>query len=228
MRRNAPDQVISCHLVSRSSGEDITSGTPVVYITVDGGVQFPGTGAMEHEGNGDWSYWPLQAETNGRYISFTFVHPEAISQTVGVYTSAARPPVAYGPDLLSMSSDWLARQRRKFLTQLVKYLREDQTQAFSLEVPAAIGQTTFQTDNGAGAMIESQTRDYLILVQDLSLDDGTIIIPRRGDQILETVAGQEQIYEVGAPGSEPAWRYSDPYHRTYRVHAKQVEQETSP
>jgi hypothetical protein len=228
MRRNTPDQVISCHLVSRSSGEDVTTGTAVVYITIDGGDQFQGAGAIEHEGNGDWSYWPLQAETNGRYISFTFVHPEAISQTVGVYTSSVRPPAACGPDLLAKSSDWLAQERRKFLTQLVTYLRQDQTQAFSLQVPAAIGQTTFQTDDGAGALIEAQSRDYLICVQDLSLDDGTIIIPRRGDQIVETVAGQEQIYEVSAPGAEPAWRYSDPYHRTYRVHTKQVEQETSP
>jgi hypothetical protein len=223
MRRNTPGQVISCHLVNRTNGEDITTGTVGVFITLDGGEQFQGTGAIEHEGNGDWTYHPLQAETDGTYLSFTFVHPQAISQTIGVYTVSCRKPRPESTtDLLQRSSVWLGQLRRKYLSQTVTYIRDGLPESLSLELPATIGQTTFQLDDGAGAVLTTQSRDYLIDAADLSVGDQPII-PRKGDLIIEQQDGQSYTYEVMGPGDEPCWRWSDVYHRTLRIHTKAVE-----
>ena len=69
----------------------VTSGTPTVYYTVDGGTQGTGAGTSTHEGNGQWSYVPAQAETNGDHVIFTMALATAITQAVNVY------PVAYDP-----------------------------------------------------------------------------------------------------------------------------------
>lgn len=78
-------------MVSATDGSDITSGTPAVYYTIDGGTQGTGAGTSTHEGNGQWSYVPAQPETNGDHVAFTMVISGAISQTVNVY------PVSYDP-----------------------------------------------------------------------------------------------------------------------------------
>ena len=222
MRRNAPDQVISAHLVSRTSGQDIVTGAVSVYVTIDGGDQFTGAGTVEHEGNGDWTYHPLQAETDGAYLSFTFVHAQAISQTVGVYTSCGRPSAGTTNDLLERSGQWLSQQRKKFLSQTVTYIRDGDTEALSLEISATVGQTLFNLDDGAGAVIVTQSRDYLIEASDLAVNDQRLV-PCKGDRIIEQRDGQVFTYEVMGPGDEPCWRWSDVYHRTLRIHTKASE-----
>jgi hypothetical protein len=223
MRRNSPDEVISCHLVSRTSGEDVTSGSVNVFITIDGGAQFLGTGTIEHEGNGDWTYHPLQTETNGNYLSFTFVHAQAINQTIGVYTASATSRTPCSPNkLLARSGEWLGQLRRKYLAQSVTYIRDAAPDAISLELLATVGQTMFQLDDGAGALIVTQSRDYLIDAADLAIADERII-PMKGDRIIESVGGATYPYEVMGPEDEPVWRWADVYHRTLRIHTKAVE-----
>ena len=62
-----------------------------------------------------------------------------------------------------------------------------------------------------------ESRDYLIQAADLDLGE-----PQRGDQIRETQGATIYKYEVMAPGKEPAFRFSDPYRKTYRIHTKLV------
>jgi hypothetical protein len=57
----------------------------------------------------------------------------------------------------------------------------------------------------------------LIQTADLSLGE-----PQRSDQIRETQGAKTFVYEVMAPGKEPAYRFSDPYRKTYRIHTKLV------
>ena len=91
MRKNTASQIVSFQAISTTDGSDVTSGSPAVYYTIDGGTQATGSGATTHEGNGQWSYAPAQAETNGNHVAFTFVLSGAVSQTVNVY------PVAFDP-----------------------------------------------------------------------------------------------------------------------------------
>lgn len=83
-------------MVSSTDGSNVTAGSPTVYYTIDGGTQGTGSGTSTHEGNGQWSYAPTQAETNGDHVAFTMVLTGAVSQCVNVY------PVAYDPTSVSL------------------------------------------------------------------------------------------------------------------------------
>lgn len=97
MKRNTANQIVSLHLTNRGNGSDVISGDTTVYVTLDGGTQTAGAGTIEHEGNGEWSYRPTKAETNGDYISFTFTNASAVTQTVSVSTTAG--PVSPSEDV---------------------------------------------------------------------------------------------------------------------------------
>jgi len=124
------------------------------------------------------------------------------------------------PDLLRTGSDWLEAQRTEHMTSSVVYARG----ASTVEVPATIGRTEFEVDDGFGVLVRTESRDYLILAEHLVLD-GQPALPQRGDRIRETDGSQTVVYEVMTPGKEPPWRYSDPYRKTLRVHTKQVDTE---
>ncbi|WP_428937773.1 hypothetical protein [Fontivita pretiosa] len=126
-------------------------------------------------------------------------------------------------DLLERASAWLEDQRNKFATRQVTYQRGEQ----SVSVAATIGKTLFELDDGGGAVLRVESRDYLIFAADLVLEDDPIL-PQRGDQIVETQDARSFIYEVTGPGDEPCWRYSDPYRRTLRIHTKQVDEVVTP
>ena len=123
-------------------------------------------------------------------------------------------------DLLEQASNWLEDLRTAHATRTVTYQRGVETAA----APATIGRTVFEVDNGAGVLERIESRDFLILATDLVLG-GSAVLPERGDRIRETQAGATYVYEVMAPGKEPAWRWSDPYRKTLRIHTKQIDTE---
>jgi hypothetical protein len=86
MRKNVSGQTVSAHLISKTDGSNVTTGTTTVYVTGDSGTQGTGGGTVTHEGNGEWSYVPTQAETNYTHIAFTFENTNAVGQTLNVYT----------------------------------------------------------------------------------------------------------------------------------------------
>jgi hypothetical protein len=120
-------------------------------------------------------------------------------------------------DLLERGARWLEDQRTRFLSRTVTYLRAGD----SVDVPATIGKTTFEQADEYGVLHRTEARDYLITAADLVLA-GKLELPKPGDRIRETDGEQIFVYEVMAPGGEPAWRYSDPYRRTLRIHTKYV------
>ena len=103
---------------------------------------------------------------------------------------------------------------RLFRSRHVVYARGAQTR----EVPALVGKTVFKVDNGYGLFERVEARDYLIEVADLA-EFGE---PQRGDQVKETLDGKVELFEVMAPGGEPHFRYSDPYRKVFRIHAKHI------
>lgn len=124
-------------------------------------------------------------------------------------------------DMLARGMEWLSRQRTQHLAQPVTYVRG----ADSVTLPATIGKTEFAIEDGHGLLQKYESRDFLVQTGDLILN-GTATLPERGDQIRETQGKSTYVYEVLAPGTEPVWRYSDPYRHTLRIHTKQIDTET--
>jgi hypothetical protein len=126
-------------------------------------------------------------------------------------------------DLLQQASAWLEEKRTQHAAQTVCYVRGGQ----SVELPATVGKTTFEVDDGYGVLVRHESRDFLVLAADLLLGDG-LTEPQRGDRVHETQNGMVYVYEVTAPGKEPCWRYSDAYRKTFRIHTKQIDTEKTP
>lgn len=84
-------------------------------------------------------------------------------------------------------------------------------------VSAVVGKSEYQQDDGAGALVRSQVRDYLIRTADLT---GSAIagLPKSGDRITDG----DDVYEVVSLGPGPAWRYSDSLRHTLRIHVRQI------
>jgi len=122
-------------------------------------------------------------------------------------------------NMLAKASEWLEDQRTRHATSTVQYVRGSQT----AEVPATVGKTTFELDDGYGVLVRHESRDFLVLAADLVLDE-VPTLPERGDRIRETHGSMTFTYEVTAPGKEPCWRYSDPYRKTLRIHTREVEE----
>jgi len=123
-------------------------------------------------------------------------------------------------DLLERGSAWLDDQRTRHLTRLVQYQRGGE----SVEIAATVGRTVFEQADDYGIIHRTESRDYLVLATDLLLAS-VQTLPKAGDRIRETDGDKVFVYEVMAPGGEPAYRFSDPYRRTLRIHTKQVAEE---
>lgn len=110
---------------------------------------------------------------------------------------------------LQCGAAWLESQRHNFLTSTVTYRRGDE----SLSVQATIGRTEFDLADESGILQRVESRDFLITVAELEYG-----LPRAGDRIVEG----ERVYEVMPFGDSPAWRYSDQYGLTLRIHTKAI------
>lgn len=120
-------------------------------------------------------------------------------------------------DLLEQGAQFLDDQRHAHMAHPVVYHRG----ASSVELSATIGQTTFEQDYEFAGIQRIQSRDFLVRTGDLVLDSAEVL-PVAGDQIRETQGEQVFVYEVMAPGSEPPFRYSDPYRKALRIHTKHI------
>lgn len=123
-------------------------------------------------------------------------------------------------DMLRDGQAWLAEKLKTYASRLVIYQRDDAV----AELPATIGRSFYEQDDGEGIVTRSQVRDFLIDTADLLLSPiGSL--PKRGDWILETEDGNTFTYEVMSLGGEPAWRYSDPFLLKLRIHTKLIDTE---
>lgn len=89
------------------------------------------------------------------------------------------------------------------------------------DVTATVGNTRAEVMDQQGVTVQARERDYLIDVADYVI--GSVAVePAEGDEIRETDGATTHVYEVRPLGAEPAWRWSDPYRQTYRIHTKYV------
>ena len=123
-------------------------------------------------------------------------------------------------NLLETGAAWLADQLKSHASTEVVYLRGDE----QVSVQATIGKTEFEIDDGGGAVVRFESRDYLIHAADLILG-GSQSLPLVGDHIHEVQGERTFVYEVLSPVGQPHYRYSDPFRRLLRVHTKHVSTE---
>jgi hypothetical protein len=92
-----------------------------------------------------------------------------------------------------------------------------------VNVKAVIGSKLLKVDDGMGGLkIQWTDLDFLIPVADLALPYLGPILPQREDMVHLIMPYEVQSFQVYPFGSEPEWRYCDPYQHMYRIHTKYV------
>lgn len=120
-------------------------------------------------------------------------------------------------DLLEQGAAFLNDRRHTHLTRTVTYERG----ADSVDLAATVGRTVFEQADESGFIRRVESRDFLVRRTDLVLG-GSETLPKAGDRVREADGALTQVYEVMAPGGEPPLRFSDPYRKVLRIHAKHV------
>lgn len=90
-----------------------------------------------------------------------------------------------------------------------------------VEVVAVRGSTKWdveQIDNGAHA--SERSVDWIITVDDLTQDDGTVLTPQRADEVIDENGVTYRVMPFGP--DEQLWRWHDRESQTvYRIHTKE-------
>jgi hypothetical protein len=123
-------------------------------------------------------------------------------------------------DLLETGLAWLGDQLKQHASRSVTYVRGTD----SVVVQATPGKTEFEQADAHGLKTISETRDYLIQVADLVVA-GVQILPERGDQIRDTYGETVHVFEATPVGSEPPFRFADPYRTVLRIHVREIDTE---
>ena len=117
-------------------------------------------------------------------------------------------------DMLAAGAAWLTDRLRSSAASTVAYVRSGNTAT----VPATIGQSRFESQDGSGVIEQWESRDFIIKTAELPYGE-----PQRGDRIYEQLGGVAQIYEVAAPRGVPLFHYGDAFQTCVRVHTKRVD-----
>jgi hypothetical protein len=72
LQKNVANQNFTFCLVSTTTGLGVPGATVSVTVVKDNGVQAAGTGTVTNKGTGQYSYGPVQAETNAADVGFMF------------------------------------------------------------------------------------------------------------------------------------------------------------
>lgn len=124
-------------------------------------------------------------------------------------------------DLLQRGDQWLADQRREWMSRVVDYLPLGASEP--IPVRATVGRSEYTTLEQGGVTVESETRDYIVAL------DALPATPKRGDRIIETADDREHVYEVCSPiGGAAVWRWADQSFTSYRIHTRQVRDQEVP
>jgi len=107
------------------------------------------------------------------------------------------------------------RAQRRTYGKTVTYRRGIQ----EVELTAVLGESEFPRTDSEGLTTEEISQDFILMVSELILDE-VAVEPEPGDQIEVDGFGTFAVRSPG--GSEPAWRFSDPTRKLYRIHTQEV------
>lgn len=76
-------------LLSATDGSVVTTGTPAIYVTKDGGAQSAIAGSAVHEGNGQWSFNLTATEMDADVVGLLITETGSIAQNHTIRTDTS-------------------------------------------------------------------------------------------------------------------------------------------
>lgn len=121
-------------------------------------------------------------------------------------------------NLMETAAEWLAERMEESAGRSVTYRRS----LDSVALTATRNVTSHRVTDEEGFSTKVQTMDWTFKASDLVLG-GSVVKPRRGDTIEETIAGVTTTYEVLAVSDDlPEWEPFDSAGVMLLVHTKKV------
>jgi hypothetical protein len=121
-------------------------------------------------------------------------------------------------DVMKWSSDWHAEARKTYASRTVTYGRG----ANSTTLSASIGRTDHTGKDRFGVIEVWQSRDYLILANDLKIS-GTKTTPTAGDVITDKDEDGNNVKYKVVPDGNDCFRFSDKYGTRLRIFTKRMD-----
>ncbi len=126
------------------------------------------------------------------------------------------------PDMLEQAVGWLGDMRTQHLSRTVEYVRGPE----SVELSATLGSTRYELTDDAGATVEAKATDFIVAADELVLG-GAVTKPQIGDRIRLPAGASVLVFEVLDLAGSGHWRPADPFGKSLRIHAKQIDEETT-
>ncbi len=121
------------------------------------------------------------------------------------------------PNLMESGAAWLADQLFTHAASPIVYARGGD----SVSITAVRAQTIAELNTEFGMNIDVRISDFIIQESDLVLL-ATKVKPERGDTITIVIDDETIVYTVLPEFGDDAYRESDRFGNTYRVHAKET------
>jgi hypothetical protein len=125
------------------------------------------------------------------------------------------------PNLLKIGAEWLAEQLAAHAAETVYFHRPPVASGSASAIPAVLGRSEFDVDQGDGGLVRIIAHDFIVAVADFEFGE-----PAEGDRFIVGTLGAGEVYEAMSIPGEPAWRYTDEFRTQYRIHTKHVETES--
>lgn len=120
-------------------------------------------------------------------------------------------------NLAKRGAEWLHKKQRDHQSQSVVYCRgEDRCQCEAL-----IGKTEFETIDSDNIATTTESRDFLIMADELKLSTGAAT-PQRGDHVHERHGKSTVVYEVNAFDGKRCF-VRDEFRNRFRIHTKEID-----
>ncbi len=116
-------------------------------------------------------------------------------------------------DVIADAALWLTGMRRNHVSRYVAY----SSGGVTAPCIATASQTVFETQSEMGVIERWESRDFVIAVADLPVEE-----PQRGDRITETLNGESVTFDVCAPRGAPIWKWADASRTAVRIHSKAI------
>ena len=112
-------------------------------------------------------------------------------------------------DLFRDGATWLAQMRARHCASPITYRRGDETYVVS----ATFAGTRYDVTDEYGVRTGATATAFLVAAAEFPLDE-----PLAGDQVV----ADGVVYTVVSLSGQGAWRWTDPFRTTLRIHAKET------
>jgi hypothetical protein len=109
----------------------------------------------------------------------------------------------------------MRERQRQHASSPITYARGNQS---ATGIAGTRGRTEYQATEAGGMFVDAIAYDFLVNVAELKVGN-VFLVPAKGDRITDE---SNNVFEVLDLPGQGAWRYTDPFQTTYRIHTKQV------